>query len=277
MTPLAKDLAKSILKHRDHDDMGGITLNGTHFFDVSQLDPLADEVYQSGKRSCHSREEWKSFYRNVMTGKMFLPAPKTWLEGAGLMKNGRRTAILLNEFHPYEPTGKYIIAAFIFRSGTRYHYLPSGFIDPEAPLFRPFDVARLHNWREDLRIMGLDKEGADVINLTVMRNAVLTLALINTPNLIVYAPQPLHSGRIKQLARRGVKLRGHSNIHLSAGFHSEVKPTYDTDTDAPKNRRRLHFCRSHLRMTSRGLTVVSAHWRGDPALGVKTSDYVCTP
>lgn len=39
----------------------------------------------------------------------------------------------------------------------------------------------------------------------------------------------------------------------------------------------LHFCRAYLRLRLGRLELVSSHWRGDGALGIKQSRYVLTP
>jgi hypothetical protein len=52
--------------------------------------------------------------------------------------------------------------------------------------------------------------------------------------------------------------------------------------DLPENEthftgtRALHFCRAHARIRLGRLEFVRAHWRGDPALGIKRSRYRLT-
>ena len=105
------------------------------------------------------------------------------------------------------------------------------------------------------------------------------LAMINTPRVIGRRQHMPHAGLEKKLtAKFGA---GKFPLHAWTEIKLEVRtPRIDesgmheahlTGTKA------LHFCRSHLRIRFGKLEVVSSHWRGDPALGIKRSRYVLVP
>lgn len=102
------------------------------------------------------------------------------------------------------------------------------------------------------------------------------LAIINTPRVIGRKQHMAHAGLQRRMAAaRGMvgkfPLNGWTEIVL------EVTPpkiageqVHETCLSGSKC---LHFCRTHLRIRNGMLELVTAHWRGDAALGIKQSRY----
>lgn len=104
---------------------------------------------------------------------------------------------------------------------------------------------------------------------------VLALDLINTPGLVGLRQHDPHRGLARKLyaARIGsYPLRGWSEIVLK--HETRVAEEAERHTGATLHKC-LHFVRSHLRHYRDGkVTVIPAHWRGDPALGIKRTRYL---
>lgn len=105
--------------------------------------------------------------------------------------------------------------------------------------------------------------------------SVLALDLINTPGLVGLRQHDQHRGLARKLyaARTGsYPLRGWSEIVLKHQTRVAEEPEHHTGATFHKC---LHFVRSHLRHYRDGkVTVIPAHWRGDPALGIKRTRYL---
>lgn len=103
---------------------------------------------------------------------------------------------------------------------------------------------------------------------------VLTLDLINTPGLVGLRQHDPHRGLARRLAhyRSGsYPLQGWSEVVLKAQTrHAEPGERLTGAT----YHKCLHFVRSHRRHFRDGhVTIIPAHWRGDPALGIKRTRY----
>lgn len=103
---------------------------------------------------------------------------------------------------------------------------------------------------------------------------VLTLDLINTPGLVGLKQHAPHRGLAKRLGglRSGrYPLHGWSEIVLK---HQTTLAGDAEQLTGVTYHKCLHFVRSHRRRYKDGReTVVVAHWRGDPALGIKRTRY----
>jgi hypothetical protein len=104
---------------------------------------------------------------------------------------------------------------------------------------------------------------------------ILALDLINTPGLVGLRQHDPHRGLARKLyaARSGsYPLRGWSEIVLK--HQTRIADETEHHTGATYHKC-LHFVRSHLRHYRDGkVTVIPAHWRGDPALGIKRTRYL---
>ena len=106
--------------------------------------------------------------------------------------------------------------------------------------------------------------------------SVMAVDLINTPGLVGFRQHAPHSGLAKQFARMGVgkyPLRSWSEVTVKT--HTRH---CDGDYESGSTFRKcLHFVRSHQRHYRTGrVSVIPAHWRGDPALGIKRTRYRVT-
>jgi hypothetical protein len=131
------------------------------------------------------------------------------------------------------------------------------------------DLARLTSARDILR--GGDGEIPKWQNHGIAF-CTLALDLINTPGLIGLRQHDPHRGLAKRLATAGsYPLQGWSEITLKHQTKLAGPCEQPTGTTFHKC---LHFVRSHLRHYQSGkVTVIPAHWRGDPALGIKRTRY----
>lgn len=106
--------------------------------------------------------------------------------------------------------------------------------------------------------------------------SILMLDLINTPGIIGMKQHDLHRGLAKQLSRIGsYPLRGWTEIVLKTNtVHARGEPSLT----GPAFHKCLHFVRSHERRYQSGhIALIPAHWRGDPALGIKRTRYRVEP
>lgn len=189
----------------------------------------------------------------------FLPAKATWLEW---MEPSGRIAVLLQE----AADSRFASVDFFVsarESGPRHKKggvirledvamitgeSIDGLAPHQNPLFRPMSDALIYAF----------------------------LSIINTPRIIDRRQHMPHAGLQRKLAKAhgGV---GKYPLHAWNEVVLEVTPPRVDDGEPHEARltggKALHFCRAHLRIRLGRLELVSAHWRGDPALGMKQSRY----
>jgi hypothetical protein len=111
------------------------------------------------------------------------------------------------------------------------------------------------------------------------RHMAAALALINTPRIIGRRQHMPHQGMQRKIAA-GKKMVGKFPLKAWTEIKLEVMPPV---IDGGQHEARLtggkalHFCRAHLRIRMGHLERVSAHWRGDPSLGIKQTRYSVIP
>jgi hypothetical protein len=103
------------------------------------------------------------------------------------------------------------------------------------------------------------------------------LALINTPRIIGRRQHMPHE-RVEREKLKGLGLVGKFPLHAWTEIILKVAPpdvrTGEPSTEAHLTGERcLHFVRTFLRVRMGQLEYVDAHWRGNPALGMKRSRY----
>ncbi len=106
--------------------------------------------------------------------------------------------------------------------------------------------------------------------------SLLMLDLINTPGLVGLKHHDAHRGLARRLARNvgSYPLRGWSEIVLK----HQTKLAEDPEYSIASCRKCLHFVRSHRRRYRDGrVIIIPAHWRGDPALGIRRTRYKLAP
>jgi hypothetical protein len=103
-----------------------------------------------------------------------------------------------------------------------------------------------------------------------LSSVIAFMLIINAPYGIKHETPPRHKGHLREARRQGFELLPHHIIKLD---RSAPPKEYEAKgkQGSPKA---FHFVRSHLRHYTNGdKTVVKAHWRGDPRLGIHRASY----
>jgi hypothetical protein len=124
---------------------------------------------------------------------------------------------------------------------------------------------------ECCRVETYTSEHDDQIEAEVAGNlGVLTLAglmILNAPYGIKQEEQPLHKKHARVAQSQGFKLRPHKVVYLDKT--RPPPPEHTSGRHEPAFHKAFHFVRTHLRHYRDGSrTMVKAHWRGDPRLGI---------
>ena len=275
MPPLAQYLAKQLVarpkdrKHTWSDPrcIGDLRewLSDIHCFEVSEVNSLIGELITAMPTQEKADE--------IIAERRFLPAPKTWIE---YRYKGRRIATLLQEIpeEKLRPVDgifeKPAIAMFFCEEMA----MDLGVI-PMAGSGRAVVATKNQIQKEKiLRNLGLPPMEAQAVY------AQLALILINSPRIIGRRQHMPHAGLERQLTR-GLT-GGKFPLHAWTEIKLQVAKPPEIDDGEPHEahltgRRALHFVRKHLRIRLGQLEYVSAHWRGDPSIGIKRSRYIVTP
>lgn len=284
-----------------------------HCFEVSAISKSVDAVLGNCESDDEIDESWSVWRDiETMLPRLFLPSPVTWLEQvfhgnrfASVLQKDEDTFSLITVHDG--PNGGCSVPMCKFRArdvleaGDDRIEVSDVYDEPEAPAAPEFNLATI---LKSIDLKSATPEQARSIlearNLAEMRvndlgraanrlsrtldflgaanrfigMVVLTLDLINTPGLIGLRQRDPHRG----FARRLAALRGGSYPLHS---WSEVVLKHQTRIAEPGERlsgttyhKCLHFVRSHLRHYRDGKVVtIPAHWRGDPALGIKRTRY----
>ena len=246
MTPLAHRIVKELtlpVKDRTFNDQCGLLrrMDDVHCFDVTAVLPLVDEF---------ARHHFHEHFDERMA---FLPAPKTWIEFA---RDGMRTAALLQEVD----RGVDVWVACT---------------DVMTGSFASFDE-RLSIILPSFTTISGNLEWASALSTRLYG----ALVLINSPRLIGREQHMPHRGLERRLASaKGLvgKFPLHAWTELKLSVSDIGKRADGTTHEAHYTGEKcLHFCRAHIRIKRGKLERVSAHWRGNPALGIKRTRYAVT-
>jgi len=272
LTPLASYLAKQLVtrpKDREHEWRSDYnikllrkSLDDIHCFEVSAclslIDDLVNKMLEQGEQRSNE----------LMDTYAFLPAPKTWVEWHHPI--GGRAAILFDQVTGYEAAFATLFykecGSVLGRISTRIMTFDTKGHDPVLPQWiQPFNAEH-----------GLSSDMPGGV-LFIGR---LLLLLINSPKIIGRRQHMPHAGLERRLVR-GLGA-GKFPLHAWTEILLQVAKPPEIDDGEPHEahltgRRALHFCRKHIRIRYGQLEYVSAHWRGDPALGIKQSRYTVTP
>jgi hypothetical protein len=262
MTPLLQAVVKEGLRsprdRRWSDDTGVLqNVGDVHCFECSEVYPLA--------------LEWmKDLWHRSPPGRLaFLPAPVTWLEMRVPRSNARdaRMAFLLRADRPDGNAESALVDHVSSSSGfvgsSRAGVL--GLRDRAGPL--GVVLNKMPN--------GFEHEQTFMEHsLTIMLYALL--AMINTPRVIGRKQHQPHVGLQRKLAA-SKGMVGKFPLHAWTEIKLDVRPPKEVEGEHESHltgERAFHFCRAYL-WVSRGI-VCPAHWRGNPALGIKQSRYRLT-
>lgn len=271
MTPLAHQILLETLKPQKERrllDAGGWAkrLDEFHFFDVSAVLPVVERLLDKDDQA-------KTF--DSMQAGSFLPAPLTWIE---VQHADARFAYLVSEIK-----GAHMASV---RIASRAKDVEGYGISEDAVLvpLRGSDTNETFEFvkyvpRFHQTIQEYDNQKQSFRSI-VPFFVYMYLAMINTPRSFGRRQHMPHAGLQRKLAAsRGMvgkfPLRGWTEIKL------EVRaPKVEGERDEAAyltGNKALHFCRAHLRVRSGRIEFVSAHWRGDPSLGMKRSRYAVIP
>lgn len=269
MTPLATYLAKQLIlppkkRHRfwaKHTDLLREKLADIHCFEVTEILDLAQELSATGK----------GHMEGLLSVYGFLPAPKTWIEWQP--PSPPRHALLLEQVEP-DPTLPHPIYIGITAFFHETVWPVGGLASDGHVAVNPGTVPMLSD------TVLITQRNTEETAQGLVVSAALYLILINTPRII---GRRQHMPR-KTLERKLVKgLRGGKfPLHAWTEIKLQVAKPIEIDDGEPHEahltgRRALHFVRKHLRIRLGQLEYVSAHWRGDPSIGLKRSRYTVTP
>jgi hypothetical protein len=285
-----------------------------HCFEVSALTNSVNSVLEDPLERDDVDGAWDVWNEiATMVPGMFLPSPVTWLEQVfcgyrmACVVREHEGGFSLTTVHD-GPRGGCSIDMCKFRArgllevGDRIDVFDLADIGEDDDDFKvvnaskvlrdfkpetatPEQVTRVLAARDmaELRVETLDRKlerGNRILDFTGAAHrfigmCVLTLDLINTPGLVGLRQHDPHRGLARRLyAARGgsYPLRGWSEVVLKHQTRIADETEHHTGATFHKC---LHFVRSHLRHYRDGkVTVIPAHWRGDPALGIKRTRYL---
>lgn len=267
MTPLAHRIVKELtlpIKDRTFNDRCGLVkrMDDIHCFDVTEVIDFARSIaYDIHRTGLDERST-------------FLPAPKTWIEYREIVPEPSdfggtwRLGWLIEECLAKNKIS--LRLACVVPDG-RCHSSDRAFEFELNPI-----IAKKDERDRRLAILN-DIEDLDRIYQPDWRLVQAVLAIINTPRIIGRRQHMPHRGLERQLLAKKA-LVGKFPLHAWTEILLKVAPPDDKTGEPSKEahltgERALHFCRAHLRIQNGKLVYVSAHWRGNGALGIKRSRY----
>ena len=255
MSPLAQRIVKDMTlpakdRGKDVSDPHGVAalLADSHCFDFTGVPELLSEV-----RKLLPEHGSLSDAISLLGERAFLPADRTWIEclsgdfriGYLLIRSGSGAEVYTAITTKGQPAGTMKLAWI--------------------PIDNSLETGRLHNEFTPAKI------ASDLSRIYA------ALAIINTPRMIGRKQHMPHRGLERQLLRSSpgigsFPLRAWTELTLSVS--AMMTEADGTDHEAHYTGEKcLHFCRAHLRVRNGRLEQVRAHWRGNPALGIKQTRY----
>lgn len=271
MTPLALAIAKEALlppRKRTFQDKCGLlnAMSDIHCFEVSAVSELAMELHARLVEDVKLGADGLGFaddlpgFTGMADATSFLPAPKTWIEWR--LESGFRRGFLLVEedgwARIYQADGGSRGASMdhTVRMGLGAKSGDAGALEVPGRLTPPEHI----DWSKK------------ALRLNVM------LALINTPRVVERQQHAPHAGFERKLSTQGAAFRLHPWNEIKLEVLRPAAAGVDGAAgESLTGQKALHFCRAHLRVRRGRVEIVSAHWRGDAALGVQRSRYRVVP
>lgn len=263
MTPLATRIARQVLgpvKDRTpfwaaNADQARKLMEDIHCFETTQVLPLAVDLINR----LNNREVRSGIFENLL----FLPAPKTWVE---FKSDLGRVGFLIVEPEDGDDMGQLYA------------------MTDDAIKKIPLTISKNGNYRLTDSSIADDKnrhETEDFFFSEMVISVESMLILINSPR-IIGRRQNMPDRRLERLLLKNRKQVGKFPLHAWTEIKLQVNKPPQIEDGEPHEahltgKRALHFCRKHIRIRNHQLEYVSAHWRGDPAIGIKQSRYVVTP
>lgn len=261
MTPLAQRVAREMLlpvRRRSFDDQCGLLnrLSDMHCFEVTDVIGLANDLAQ----------QYPDYGRPLPA--TFLPAPRTWVEWR---VDGVRTALF------FEQAGLGSdIAVYRVRGWNTKFDAEKWFFANEQNLILPLQGSESLERKRRIDITNtFIRKWCSEENSSEFMAALL--AIINTPRLIGRKQHMPHVGFERSILRSRPligKFPLHAWTELKLSVSAMMKQADGVEHEAHLTGEKcLHFCRAHIRVRNGRLEQVRAHWRGDPALGIKRTRY----
>lgn len=263
MTPLAMKFARDLtlpIKRRKVDDCAELLphLGETHCFDVSA-------VWAGVKEALSTADAYNTVVHLQAT--TFLPAERTWIELPPV--GGHRMAFVIwkSRWQDHE----------WFELATAHHIPEENYITSmKLGGFRFDGKTLIHEREADAVEMDrqMGRDGRSSVFVSQICSVILLLDIINSPALVHLQRHNPHKGLLHDFRKAGL---GNYPLH---GWHEvKIRPQIGLLTDEElagpmTGRKCLHFVRAHRRRYRSGKeTVVSPHWRGDPAIGIMRTRY----
>lgn len=280
MTPLAMYFTNQLtlpIKDRDpfcadNSAMLRDAFTNVHCFECTEILPILSDVASTIDRK-------KSKDRSEAFGELlFLPAPKTWIELRAPLYRGR-IGYLLQEIMTEEGSAA-SVELFTEESGggSMIGWISLVSDDHKTvgsyPDGSPREIILPTCFKELFKV---DAERAIREMLSLLHFLLIT---VNAPKIIGRRQHMPHRALERHLIKTfGV---GKFPLHAWTEIKLEIAKPIEIDDGEPHEahltgRRALHFCRKHIRIRFGKLEYVSAHWRGDAALGIKQSRYRLVP
>lgn len=258
MTPLAhaivSDSTLPLAKRQYGDAMQRLRLlDDVHFFEVSAVYDAAVDLSVSQVKA-----------KQVASRLAFLPAQRTWLEWTEA--SGRCGALL--EAADGEPAAS--VTWVVRLNGDRRIRIAD-----KCGWLLLSDLAGLRGIAFPSDTTDFCRRAAADARLYAL------LAMINTPRVIGRTTHQPHAGLQRKIAAAR-SMPGKYPLHAWHELKLEVRPPRDEAGHEPRQTiltggKALHFVRAYCRMQNGSLVLVSSHWKGDPALGIKQTRYRVVP
>ncbi len=265
MTPLAHKIALDSCLPRGQRVCAAAThalLDDTHFFECSEVVDAARDLAEEMLERGHLADRLA-----------FLPAPRTWLEWR--LPVGGRAAVLLSA----SEDGSHATCTMVSDiHGAVENFSNAGTIllgSGNASLACP--VISVDEYVSEAALSDQAVAVAHRLETTFTGIVYGLLAMINSPRVIGRRQHVPHAGLQRKIAAaRG--LPGKYPLHAWNEIVLKVQAPRDESGNPPRESwlsgsRALHFVRAHLRIRRGSLEHVQAHWRGNPALGMKKTRY----
>lgn len=256
MTPLAQQIVRELTlpkSKRTIDDRCGLLsrMDDIHCFEITDVLDLSLQMLAAIARNGGMEESLA-----------FLPSPKTWIEWR--CRGGYRVGYLLDgrrdDMRPLTSAAMHIEGQHVVTLSS-IERLP--LLQNQDGIFAVSDD-QISKW-------------AIATEYSSVGLALGSIPIINTPRIIGRRQHMPHRGLERALVRAR-SMVGKFPLHAWTEILLRVSPPKDASGEASNEahltgQRALHFCRAHLRIRMGKLERVSAHWRGDAALGIKQSRY----
>lgn len=246
------------------------------------FDPLSasSKLVEAKAFDCRSISNFFETHAKCLTasdlrssGRLFLPAPVTWLE-----MNAECAAMLVSK-----NDDSTLCDVFVAFCSSKFpaekcssNIVPRVRLDLKRMSCQEYGLT---SSMRGLTIPRFTQREADAIISEVAKR----LFLINTPRIIGKKVHQPHAGLARKVASaQGMTgkfpLHAWTEIKLWCDADDISEISSDDEIEAHfTGQRCLHFVRSFLRWRNGQLERVKAHWRGNPALGMRRSRYICEP